>query len=165
MSAGGAGQYTYSPLPVVNAAATVSAPTQTDQQLAADAALARSLAEGEAALQRERDAVAAAHRAASRARALDDAYYHGGYYYGAWNRPYRPVVVHQHPADDYFLCIFLSSLFIILAFIIVIIVLFAVYDDDDETDDASSSSRRLDTAATVAEFARRMLLPQHDKTE
>ena len=125
-----------------------------------DAALARSIAETEAALQRERDAVAAAHRAAARARNLDDVYhYNNGYYYGAWRGgPYRPVVVHRDSADEYFLCVFLSSLFLIVIFIIVIIVLYAVYDDDDSsTDDDDASRRRLAALDLAAEYVKNKL--------
>ena len=149
--------YTYSPLPTGDTAA------QQASQLAADAALAHSIAETEAALQREREAAAAAHRAATRARNLDDAYYaHGGYYYGTWRgAPYRPVVVHHNPADEYFLCIFLSSLLLIIVFIIVIIVLYAVYADDDTTTDDASSRRLLDSAPELVQRLAHHLLDSY----
>lgn len=67
--------------------------TQSDQT-AQDAALARALAEAEAAEERQRVAQAAAAREAHYAR--DNYYRHQPYYYGTWRQPPpRPVVVYR----------------------------------------------------------------------
>lgn len=127
---GGAASYTYSPLPV--GADDLSS----QQQVTSDHALARAIAERDAATIRENEAVAAANRSAQ--RAMNAPHYRDppGYYYGTW-REQRPVVVYRNHADEAFLCFFLFFLFFILFFVIIIIII-AVYADEDD-----STTRRL----------------------